>query len=104
MYNKSIEMGFESSHLYSMRGLTLYALGNRAEALESLNKAIAMDNSNAEAYFNKSVLCADMGDIVNALDCLKKAVGLNPEYKSIALQLSQFNALHNMPEFWAIVG
>ena len=79
-FTKVIELhGQQLDFCYYFRGIALYRLGRRGEAIADLTKAIAL-KQHPRFYGDRGNLLAQSGDLEGAIADLNKAIEIDPKY------------------------
>lgn len=78
--NKLIELGYESTQVFSSLGFVAYSTDRIEEAIEWYEKALGLQPNNATAMNGLGFVLADTNtDFTRSLTLCKKAVDLDPE-------------------------
>ncbi len=85
--------------LWNDVGITLLKLIKIDQAIFCFKKSQELDKSLPDPYYNLSCAYSLKGDTETAINYLKKAIEINPEFKNIAQNDSDFNNIRDSTQF-----
>jgi tetratricopeptide (TPR) repeat protein len=104
-YERAIEINPEYEQGWYNRSLTLAAMNDLVGAVESCQRSLQINPTNPSAWYNSACAYALLGKEKRAIDNLAEAIRLNPgKYKEMAGRDSDFQHVHQKPEFKVLVG
>lgn len=100
---KEIETDPNSTACWDLLGLIHYCDSEYGTALSMLNKAVKSCNKKdkslmATVYYHRGMVYAEVGDTLNAISDYKKAIKLNPQKRSVIIDLGEIYFLSQQYE------
>jgi tetratricopeptide (TPR) repeat protein len=78
-FRSLLDDGFDSAKTHAALGFSLYAQGQRDEAIAELERALELDPTNGNALNSLGFVLAESGkDLRRAVDCCRRAVRIRP--------------------------
>lgn len=79
-YDQAIQQQQNCYEYWLNRGLTLFHLGNFAEAITAYDQAIELKPNSYQAWYNRGGTCGELGDFEGAIACFERAIEIQPHY------------------------
>ncbi len=80
LYDHTLSVTRQNSHIYNNRGIAYHRLGNPARAIQDYNQAIEIDPEFAEHYNNRGLAYSSLGNLTRAMEDYNRAIEIDPGY------------------------
>lgn len=79
-------------------------IGRLDKAIQSLEQALAANQQEAIVHYNLACYCSLAGDVDRALRFLAQSFDMDPHYRDLVGDESDFDPVRDLPDFQALVG
>jgi tetratricopeptide (TPR) repeat protein len=84
-YNRATALNPKYVHAYYGKGITLYAMGKKEDAMKIYDRILTMNPNYSKAHLSKGNVLSDFGNAEEALDCFNRASSIDPKFSSVSL-------------------
>jgi tetratricopeptide (TPR) repeat protein len=96
---ESADLDPEDTHALLALGWCYKRIGRLNLAIQALEEALEVDENQAIVHYNLACYCSLAGSVEIALDHLATAFGIDPKYRDLATEESDFDAIRQHPGF-----
>ena len=79
LYSKAIQSSFQNPDLYSARGVVLFHLNRKKEALKDMDKAVELEPNYSYRYSSRAYIKASLRMTIEAIEDYRKCTELDPK-------------------------
>ena len=100
--NKAAELAPGNVHVWIALGWCYKRIGEIDLAIESLERALEVQEDEALIYYNLACYWSIAGNKRQALDYLSRSLAMDPQYRDLVLDESDFDPIRSDPDFQAL--